>query len=136
MTETTTTPTDPLIPADARRAARRAFLRTLAQGYYSALAGLTISAGSVLAIVRDPDWALYATIAAVWALTPVVGALAAYLSVINQGIPTDYAPVIVDVHGGTAYLAGTDDAHLLGEHGAPGGVITLPADTAPSSVGD
>lgn len=136
MTETTTTPTDPLIPADARRAARRAYLRTMVQGYQSALAGLAITAGGIVAILRDPEWTLYAITAVVWLLTPHVGALSAYLSVLRDGIPEDYAPVIVDVPGGTAYLADSGDAHLLGEHGAPGGVITLPADTAPSSVGD
>lgn len=81
----------PLIPADARRAAKRGFIRTTAQAYATALAG-GISATAILAFLEDPHWLGFAVIAAVTVLSPLVAGAASYLQILHDGIPEDYAP--------------------------------------------
>ena len=83
---------DSIVPSDTKRAAKRAFIRTLAQGYESALAGLVVSAASITALLKDPDQVVYLITAAVWLVSPFVGATRAYLSIIRDGIPEDYIP--------------------------------------------
>lgn len=81
-----------LVPADTTRAAKRAFIRTLAQGYESALAGLVVSAAAILGFLDAPDTRTIVVTAVVWLATPWVGATRAYLSILRDGIPEDYAP--------------------------------------------
>lgn len=82
--------TEPIIDPVVKRAARRAFIRTLAQGYESALSGIVVSTTGVLAFVQNPDTRALLITAGVWAVTPFIGATSAYLSIIRDGIPVEY----------------------------------------------
>lgn len=81
----------PLIPADARRAAKRGFIRTTSQSYATALAG-GISASAVLAFLEDPHWVAFVVLAAVTLVSPLAAGAASYLQILHNGIPEDYAP--------------------------------------------
>lgn len=75
-----------LIPVDARRAAKRAGIRTAAQS----LSSVIPSGGIVLALTGD--WLLTAGLGTASALiTAGLAGLQAYLSVLSNGIPEDYA---------------------------------------------
>lgn len=79
-----------LVDATLKRAAQRAFIRTLAQGYESALAGLTVSVAAILAFIDNPDWVALGVMAGSILLTPVVGAARAYFGIIGKGLPDEY----------------------------------------------
>lgn len=81
----------PLIPADARKAAKRGFLRTTSQAYATALAG-GISATAILAFLEDPHWLAFAVLAAVTLVSPLAAGAASYLQILHNGIPEDYLP--------------------------------------------
>lgn len=93
--------TDPIIPAAVKRAAKRAFVRTLTQGYYNIIAGFSLStlAVGVLALIGGEVALLPAILnAAAFLFTPFVGATAAYLNITHNGIPEDYATATLARH--------------------------------------
>ena len=79
-----------MIDQTVRIAAKRAFIRTLAQGYESALAGLTVSAAAIGAFVDQPNWTALTVAAGVFLLSPFVGAARAYFNIIGNGVPPEY----------------------------------------------
>jgi len=93
--------TDPIVPAATKLAAKRGFVRTLSQGYYSALAGLTLSAvgiGLIAVVHGEVDLLPTVVTVAAWLLSPVVGAAASYFDIMSKGIPGDYQTATLAKH--------------------------------------
>lgn len=85
--------TDPLVPAAVQLAAKRAFIRTLFQGYESVLA-IGLSANIVLGLIRgEVDVLTLGVTAAVTVLAPPLAGLRSWLNITRNGIPKDYADV-------------------------------------------
>lgn len=79
-----------VIPANISLAAKRAFIRTSAQGYATSLS-TGISASAVITYLEGGiNWTAIAIMAGVAIATPFLGGLAAYLSVVSRGIPAEY----------------------------------------------
>ena len=83
-----------IVPEETKLAAKRGFVRTLAQGYESALAGVVVSGAAIVGFFDNPDWKMAAVIGATWLLTPFIGATRSYMGFIGNGIPEDYANAI------------------------------------------
>lgn len=83
---------DRIIPLELRLAARRAFVRTTAQGYAASLTvGLLTS---VMSLVTNPaDWLLVVVAVALALASPPLAGLVAYLEWLGRGIPAEYEPV-------------------------------------------
>lgn len=85
--------TDPLVPAAVQLAAKRAFIRTMFQGYESVLA-IGLSANIVLGLIRgEVDVLTLGVTAAVTVLAPPLAGLRSWLNITRNGIPKDYADV-------------------------------------------
>lgn len=80
-----------LIPADATLAAKRAFIRTTAQAYGTALAGGL--SGTLVLSLATGETPLVATLITwgVAAVSPLIAGASAYFSILSKGIPEDYA---------------------------------------------
>jgi hypothetical protein len=79
-----------IVPIGVRLAARRAFIRSTAQGYAATLGG-SITTTAVLALVRgEVDPLTVGVTVGVAAVTPLLAGAAAYASFIAKGIPEDY----------------------------------------------
>lgn len=79
-----------LIPLNTRKAAKRGFIRTTAQGYAATLSGgITVTA--ILAIISGEIDLLTAGVTLGVALvSPLIAGAASYLSITSKGIPEDY----------------------------------------------
>lgn len=89
---------EPLVPAAAQLAAKRAFVRTTAQGYATSITGSLVI--SVVSLIQNPGEWLIVVIAILTALlTPLAAGAAAYWSWLSKGIPDEYAVAAVDVPG-------------------------------------
>lgn len=82
-----------LIPLNTKRAAKRGFIRSTAQGYAATLSGgITVTA--ILAIVSGEIDLLTAGVTlGVALLSPLLAGLASYFSITSKGIPEDYEGV-------------------------------------------
>lgn len=80
------------VPADLLIAAKRGFIRTTAQSYATSLSG-GISASAILAFMESTaSWEAFAITWIVAALSPLLAGLGSYLSIIGEGIPSEYQP--------------------------------------------
>lgn len=84
--------TDAVVPAAAKLAAKRAFVRTTAQAYGTSLAG-----GLTVAVVSDAfqqasagNWVPLAISGIVTVFSPLIAGAAAYFTWLGKGIPADY----------------------------------------------
>lgn len=78
------------IPTNVLLAAKRAFVRTTAQAYATALAG-GISTTAILSLmVGDANWVEYIITWVVALISPILAGLASYLNIIGDGIPEAY----------------------------------------------
>lgn len=85
--------TDPIIPAAVKLAAKRAFIRTMFQGYESVLA-IGLSANVVVGLIRgEVDVLVLAVTGAVTLLAPPLAGLRSWLNITRNGIPKDYEDV-------------------------------------------
>lgn len=83
-----------LIPAATKLAAKRAFIRTLFQGYESVLA-IGLSANIIVGLVRgEVDVLSLGITAAVTVAAPPLAALRSYLNISHKGIPDDYKSAV------------------------------------------
>lgn len=81
--------TDEIVPAAAKLAAKRAFVRTTAQGYATSISASLIL--SAVALIQDSTNWLAVVVAVVTAIvTPLAAGAAAYWSWLSKGIPGDY----------------------------------------------
>jgi len=81
--------TEKVVPEAAKLAAKRAFIRTTAQGYATSISASLIL--SAVALIQDPtNWlaVVVAVVAAV--ITPLGAGLAAYWNWLSKGIPAEY----------------------------------------------
>lgn len=79
-----------LIPASVQVAAKRAFIRTTAQGYATSITASLIL--SIVSLLQNPgDWLIVVVAVLTAVLTPLAAGGAAYWSWIAKGIPEDYA---------------------------------------------
>lgn len=99
---------DTLIPADAKRAASRGFIRTASQ---SLATGFAVPGGLTLAFTGNAMLALALGLAGL-AFSAVINGLQSYFSILAKGIPEDYAPVIRDQ---VVTDVNTGDVDLLSE---------------------
>lgn len=76
-----------LIPASVGRAAKRAFIRTTAQGYAASIP-TAITSGSVSGAFNDTSQTVVVVIAAV--VSPFLAGAAAFFSMIGSGVPAEY----------------------------------------------
>lgn len=81
---------DKLIPADARLAAKRGFIRTSAQ----ALAATIPLGGVTGAALSGLDWVVVAWALAAAVLSSLAAGAVSYLTILSSGIPEDYAPAL------------------------------------------
>ncbi|MGW9270810.1 hypothetical protein [Microbacterium sp. NPDC055599] len=87
--------TDPIVPAAVRLAAKRAFVRTTFQAYAATL-GAGISVTVVLGIITGQvDIVATAVQFGVAVAAPPLAGLVAWLNVTSNGIPKDYADVVL-----------------------------------------
>lgn len=86
--------TDNLIPADAKLAAKRGFIRTASQSIATALGvGVTVTlVTDAVAKAQAGDWTTLAIAAGVTIITPLVNGAQSYFSILSSGIPADYVP--------------------------------------------
>lgn len=81
---------DPTIPLTVIKAAKRGFIRTTAQAYAATLSG-GIATNAVLAIITGQlDLLTVAVTIGVALVSPPLAGLVSYLSIIANGVPTDY----------------------------------------------
>ena len=81
---------DPVVPPLVKLAAKRGFIRTTAQAYAATLT-TGISASVILGIVTGQVEIVPILITlGVSVVTPFIAGLASYLSIIANGVPTDY----------------------------------------------
>jgi len=82
---------DPLIPTTTKRAAERAFIRTTAQAYAATLGG-GVTVTTILAIITGQiDPLTVGVTAGVALVSPLIAGVAAYASILGQGVPEEYA---------------------------------------------
>jgi len=82
-----------IVEPDAQLAAKRAFVRTMYQGYAATLsAGLTATA--VLSAVQGFDALTTGVTVAVAVLSPPIAGLAAWLDMSRRGIPDEYRSLL------------------------------------------
>lgn len=84
--------TDKLIPADAKLAAKRGFLRTTYQAYAGALAGGITASGIISAIQGEVDPLVVGVTLGVALVSPLISGAASYFDIAAKGIPGDYEP--------------------------------------------
>lgn len=84
-----------IIPADVHTAAKRGFVRTTAQAFAASIPTAGVSAGSLIALVQDPDPVVLICTAVAAVVSPLLAGVASYLSIIGAGIPTAYQDNIV-----------------------------------------
>ena len=85
--------TDKLIPANTKLAAKRGFIRTMAQGYASTLS-VGVAATTVISIVQgELDPLVAGVTAGVALISPLIAGAASYFDITSKGIPEDYASV-------------------------------------------
>jgi hypothetical protein len=91
--------TEPIVPPAAQVAAKRAFIRTTAQGYATSITGSLVL--SIVSLLTNPgDWLLVVVAVITAVVTPLAAGAAAYWSWIAKGIPDDYAMVALQLpHG-------------------------------------
>ena len=91
---------DKIVPTAVVLAAKRAFARTTAQAYATSLGAGLPSAAAVVAFVEDDNpakwWLLTATLVLA-VVSPLFAGLSAYLNIVGNGIPQDYADATVQV---------------------------------------
>lgn len=79
-----------VIPPTAQLAAKRAFVRTTAQGYATSITGSLVI--SIVSLITNPGDYLVVVVAVLTAIvTPVAAGAAAYWSWLAKGIPDEYA---------------------------------------------
>lgn len=79
-----------IVPANVKLAAKRAFVRTTAQGYAATLSG-GIAASGILAVVNgEVDLLTVGVIAGVALVSPLVAGLASWFDITSQGVPEEY----------------------------------------------
>lgn len=79
-----------LIPLDTKKAAKRGFIRTTAQGYAATLSG-GIAASAIISIVTgEVDPLVVGVTAGVALVSPLVAGLASYFDITSKGIPEEY----------------------------------------------
>lgn len=83
-----------LVPADAKLAAKRGFIRTTAQAYGTALAGgitvVALSDAFTQITEGNPLPLIFAAV--VTLVSPLIAGAASYFSILSSGIPADYQP--------------------------------------------
>lgn len=79
-----------IVPAAARLAAKRGFVRTTAQAYAAAIPTGGISAAALSQVIDNPNPWLIGTAVAAWVISPPLAGLASFLTFISQGIPDEY----------------------------------------------
>jgi hypothetical protein len=85
--------TDPIVPAATLLAAKRAFVRTMFQGYETVLA-VGLSANLVVGLVRgEVDMLVLGVTAAVALISPPLAGLRSWLNITRNGIPEEYEDV-------------------------------------------
>lgn len=79
-----------IIPLNTKKAAKRGFIRTTAQGYAATLSGgVTVTA--ILAIATgEVDLLTAGVTLGVALVSPLLAGLASYLTITAKGIPEDY----------------------------------------------
>lgn len=79
-----------IIPLNTKKAAKRGFVRTTAQGYAATLSGgVTVTA--ILAIATgEVDLLTAGVTLGVALVSPLLAGVASYLSITSKGIPEDY----------------------------------------------
>lgn len=85
--------TTAIVPAAVRIAAGRAFIRTLTRGYAGAIPAGGVTAAALLSL-SHPDWTIIAASAGAWLLAPAISAFASWLSILSNGVPSDYTNVV------------------------------------------
>lgn len=85
--------TESIVPAAVKLAAKRAFIRTMFQGYESVLA-IGLSANLVVGLIRgEVDVLVLGVTGAVTLLAPPLAGLRSWLNITRNGIPKDYEDV-------------------------------------------
>ncbi|HWK19831.1 MAG TPA: hypothetical protein VNR37_03550 [Microbacteriaceae bacterium] len=80
-----------IIPSPVKLAAKRAFIRTLAQGYATTLGGTVVSVPIILGLIQGTEaWVPIIVAVAVAVVSPFIGAAAAYFGMLRDGIPDEY----------------------------------------------
>ena len=83
-----------IIPAKTRLAAKRAFVRTSVQTASGAIPAGGVSVVAIAKTLEDPNPVLIAAAAIAWCSAPFLGGLGAFLQVVGNGIPDEYAAVV------------------------------------------
>lgn len=85
-----------VIPPAVKIAAKRAYFRTMLQGYEGWLAA-GISVSLVLSLVRgEVDWVEVGATTTVGLIAPQIAGLRAWMNFTRKGIPGDYVDAAVD----------------------------------------
>lgn len=90
------------VPARVRLAAKRAFIRTTAHAYAATLSG-GISATVIITVVTGQvDPLTFGVTVGVALVSPLLGGLASYASMIANGVPAEYRAAALDEGAGPA----------------------------------
>lgn len=90
------TPEELIIPPDTRTAAKRGFVRTTAQAFAASIPTAGVSAGTLVAVVQDPDPVILICTAVAAIVSPLLAGAASYLSILSAGIPDAYKGEVID----------------------------------------
>jgi len=83
-----------VIPAEVALAAKRGFIRTTYQAYAATLSSATVTAGTILSVIDNPEPKVLIATALAAVLTPPLAGLVSYFSITSRGIPGDYRAAV------------------------------------------
>ncbi len=103
--------TDPIVPAATKLAAKRAFIRTVLQGYEGILY-VTVTANAVVGLFRgEVDWLVLGVTVGINVVAPLIAGLRAYVSITRKGIPEDYQDATLAKHSVLTPVEQATDVH-------------------------